>query len=91
MTLEILEPIQRLTKDIKQATTTLSDKEARFLVDTYYAIQDFRIQAKGQVRAMKETGEPHAINVWLGNQMETLEGEVKKALQVFAESNRNAP
>lgn len=88
MTIEIptLEPIQRLTRDLKQAAAVLSEKEARFLVDAYYSMQDFRIQGEGQVRAMSATGEPHALNVWLASQMRALENEVKKALGVFAES-----
>ena len=33
-----LEPILKLTKDIKQASKVLSDQEARYLVDSYYTV-----------------------------------------------------
>jgi hypothetical protein len=31
--------IERLAKDLKDATATMSENEARFLVDAYYIIQ----------------------------------------------------
>jgi len=36
-----LEPLNRLTRDQRVASKTLGDKEARYLVDTYYQLQDF--------------------------------------------------
>ena len=41
----ILEPVERLDRDIKRAAATLGRDEARFLTDQYYALQDFRIQS----------------------------------------------
>lgn len=38
--MEQLESIQRLARDVKSAAVTLSTQEARFLVDTYYGMQD---------------------------------------------------
>lgn len=54
----MLDPIKKLTKDIKQASITLSKDEARFLVDSYYQMQDNRIRSSGQIRSMDKTGEP---------------------------------
>ena len=54
-----LSSVERLKKDIRQAASTLSDTEARFLVDAYYQMQDDRIRADGQVRSMEN--EPHAV------------------------------
>lgn len=56
MQIQELEPIQRLTKDIKQASYVLSDDEARFLVDSYYTMQDNRIRSAAQIRSMNESG-----------------------------------
>jgi hypothetical protein len=47
-----LEPIKKLTKDIKTAAKILSKQEARYLVDSYYAIQDYRIAVEGQIRSI---------------------------------------
>ena len=40
-----LDPITRLTRDLRAAARTLSEDEARFLVDAYYAMQRDRIRA----------------------------------------------
>lgn len=79
-----LPPITRLSRDLRTAAATLSDTEARFLVDAYYLIQENRIRADAQVRAMSETGEPVAVLVWLGEQMRVLENQVKGALDKYS-------
>ena len=45
-------PVQRLTRDLANAARTISDAEARFLCDAYYAMQDQRIRADGQIRSI---------------------------------------
>jgi hypothetical protein len=75
------DPIERLTKDLRTAAKTLSDAEARFLVDAYYQMQDARIRNEGQVRSMAE--EPHDVLVWFSTQSRTLENQVKGALDKY--------
>ena len=48
----LLAPVQRLTKDLAVAARTISDAEARFLVDAYYSMQDARIRSEGQIRSI---------------------------------------
>ena len=36
----VLDSVDRLTRDLKKASVTLSHAEARYLVDTYYQMQD---------------------------------------------------
>lgn len=48
---------QRLSKDLRKAAATLSDDEARFLVDTYYQMQEQRIATAGQVRSIEQAPE----------------------------------
>lgn len=79
-----LESIQRLTKDLKEASYILSDDEARFLVDAYYMMQDNRIRSAGQIRSMAESGEPNAVLQWLLGQNTTLENQVKRALDAYS-------
>lgn len=79
-----LESIERLAKDIKQAAVTLSDDEARFLVDSYYLLQEQRIRAGNQIRALTESGEPNAVLGWFARQSETLENQVKRALDAYS-------
>lgn len=80
--LEELTSVERLKRDIRNAASTLSDTEARFLVDSYYQMQDDRIRAAGQVRSMDS--EPHAVLSWLTEQSSLLENQVKGALDVYS-------
>lgn len=84
--IEQLEPIQRLTRDLKKAATTLSAGEARFLVDAYYSMQDQRIRTNNQIRALSESGEPHSVIAWYAKQSEQLEKSVQRALDAYSNS-----
>mgnify|MGYP000235817743 CR=1 FL=1 len=84
-----IEPLDRLSRDLKAASATLSHEEARFLVDLYYTMQDDRKRAHNQVRAMSETEpleEPHEIVAWVANGSQRLEDEIRKALDVYSSS-----
>lgn len=81
-----LEQLQKLRKDIKNAAATLSATEARFLVDSYYIMQEDRKRAHNQERALDEEEEPHEIITWLAGNSRMLENEIKKVLEVYAAS-----
>lgn len=83
-----LEAVERLTRDTRKATATMSAGEARFLVDAYYSLQDYRIQSANQVRALSTTGEPHAVLAWLATNTGTLEKQVQAALDSYSLSKR---
>lgn len=74
-----------LTKDLKAAVTTLTPREARYLVDTYYQMQNNRLRADGQVRSM--TDEPHAVLDWLSENALRLEHQIRLALQRYAKAS----
>jgi hypothetical protein len=76
--------MRRLSRDLVKAASTLTATEARFLVDAYYLMQEDRKRAHNQVRSMQE--EPHEVIGWLADQSETLEGQIKRALDVYSES-----
>ena len=77
------DPLTLLTRDLKASAATLAPAEARYLVDAYYTIQEDRIRAGGQIRAMNESGEPHAVIVWLGENTARLEMNIRKALDAY--------
>lgn len=81
------ESVSRLTRDLAASAKTLGRAEARFLVDAYYSMQEDRIRAGNQVRALGESKEPHAVLAWLQSQSDTLEQQVKRALTKYAESD----
>lgn len=86
MTSPDLESIERLTRDLATASATLGVSEARYLVDAYYTVQEYRMAAGNQRRALLESGEPHAVLQWLYTQMETLEKQIARALGKWADS-----
>lgn len=81
-----LEPIVRLTRDLKNASKTLSHNEARYLVDAYYQMQADRIRADGQIRAQSESSEPHEVLSWLSTNTSSLEGQIKRVLDSYSDS-----
>jgi hypothetical protein len=78
--------IDKLSKDIKRASATLSRAEVRFLVDYYYQLQHDRIRAKNQFRALSESHEPSEVIVWLSDNTAVLEKQIALALRKYAES-----
>ena len=79
--------IKRLSRDLVKAAATLSTDEARFLVDSYYQMQTDRQRAASQVRSM-EKKEPHITLSWLQEQSGTLEKQIQRALQSYAEADQ---
>lgn len=79
-----LEPVMRMSRDMKRAAITMGHQEARFLVDAYYKMQDDRIRGDAQIRATGDNEEPHDILVWLAAQSRTLEQQIKGGLTVYA-------
>ena len=80
-----LEPIERLSKDLKAAAKLMSRAEVRYLVDSYYMMQKNRMRLASQTRALEEQKEPAALAPWLTAQSERFEREIKKALHVWAQ------
>lgn len=81
---ERLQSIDRLTRDLRAAAQTMSAEEARYLVDYYYITQGDRIRANNQLRALRETGEPGTLLLWLGEQAQMLENTVKTGLDIYS-------
>ncbi len=80
-------PIKKLNKDLKAATKTLTRLEARYLVDTYYQIQEFRKATANQIRSMKDTEEPTKLIEWLLNNLIMLERQIKSALDNYTKEH----
>lgn len=78
-----LEVVKRLSKDIKAASITMSPNEARYMVDAYYQLQDYRKAAANQFRALAESKEPNSAIAWLQEQNETIENQIKRALDAW--------
>jgi hypothetical protein len=83
-----LEALNKLKRDIKNAGTTLSKEEARYLVDLYYQMQEDRKASDNQVRQLQkeDNKEPHETLAFFANNFRTLERNIKSVLQVYTES-----
>lgn len=73
----------KLSKDIRDASYSLSKDEARFLVDAYYLIQNDRKRTCSQLRSMEQ--EPHEVLQWLAENNKRLESAIKTALDVYSD------
>ena len=84
---EHLSELQKLNRDIKEATATLERREARYLVDTYYQMQDYRISTANQARSMGKDEEPHITLDFFKSQMNTLERQVHSVLDTWSSND----
>lgn len=81
-----LGPIDRLSRDLRDAAVTLSDAEARFIVDAYYIIQEDRKRSFNQLRDLVKNDEPHGLLLWFADSNKMLEGQLKSALDRYSAS-----
>lgn len=84
------ELLEKLKKDIKHASETLNEQEARFLVDLYYQIQKFRIQTGNQIRILTKDDEQesHETLRFFNEQYRKLENDIQACLKVYAQSKQ---
>lgn len=75
-----------LSRDLKKAAATMSEREARFLVDAYYQSQEQRIRTAHQRRSAAAAGEPHGVVSWFYESHEAIENSLKGALGQYAKS-----
>lgn len=80
-----LEPVMRMNRDLRNASKTMTSNEARFLVNTYYQIQDYRKATGLQVNALEKDGKPHETISWFFAQHEFLEGQIRGALDAWSD------
>ena len=75
-----------LAKDLKAAAAHLGLAEIRYLVDTYYLMQDQRKRSANQIRDLSKAGEPSAFIAWAYEQFSRLENSVAKVLDYWTRS-----
>ena len=82
-----LTPVARLKRDIKKTAENLSTKEASYLVDCYYQMQEDRMRDNANVREMVAAQTPHSVVSWLADQHTTLEKQLAGALDAYSASH----
>jgi hypothetical protein len=81
--------ILRQSRDLRKASATLSDTEARYLVDQYYTLQKYRQRATNQVGAITraDNPEPHETLAFFGKHFGTIENAIEHHLDVYAKAS----
>lgn len=83
-------PIKRLTKYTKQsAIVNVSKNDIKFVIQSYYQIQKYRISLAGQIRSINASNEEeknHELLDWLFSNMVQLEAEIKKAVEAYVQT-----
>lgn len=81
------EPKRIFDADFTKAARLLTRDEVRYLVDSYYQIQEYRKRAGNQVREMVKAGEYNAVIEWIFKNMKDLEYKIKKALEAYTDED----
>ena len=76
--------LRKLPRDLRKAAATLGPAEVRYLVDSYYQLQDFRKASANQTRALSKSDEPHDTVAFFQGQFGTVEEQIKKALDDYS-------
>jgi len=78
------EAIQKLSRDLRNAAKTLGVREARYFVNTYYDLQDYRIASANQQRKLLEGQEPSEFITWLNANLLVLEKQIAGVLDKWS-------
>lgn len=84
MGLSNLEALVAMSKDIRKSAGTMGTGQARFLVDLYYSLQEYRKRLKSQRRALESSGEPVQVLEWFASLTAELERSAQKTLDHFS-------
>jgi len=82
-----LDGVLKLQKDLKEVLGSMSKSEASYLVKSYYQIQDYRKSATLQGYQLEKSNRPNEVITWLADQMKTLEGQIKRALDKWTDND----
>lgn len=74
----------RLTKATREAARLMSKRQARFLVDSYYQIQKYRIATHLQVLQLKNSSEPTEPIQWVRDVSVKIEAFIRGVLDEYS-------
>lgn len=78
------EAIQKLSRDLRAAAKLMGVREARYFVNAYYDLQDYRIAAANQQRKLKEGEEPSEFMEWFNQNLDVFETQIKAMLDKWS-------
>lgn len=83
MSIDVMEPMRMLDRDLKLAARLLGRREARYLTDRFYQVQDQRKTSANQIRSLGGQ-EPSTVLSWVLENSRRLEANIERALGIFA-------
>lgn len=78
------DPVQKLSRDLRAAAKLMPVREARYYVNTYYDLQDYRIASANQQRKLLEGQEPSEAMQWLNGNLGVLEAQLHAMLDKWS-------
>ena len=87
MNYEPEQKVKKLNKELKTQLASLTQHQARLLVDEYYLLQKHRIATENQVRMLAEKDEAADIIMHFAGEYSVLENEMKNALHLYAKGD----
>lgn len=78
------EAIQKLSRDLRAAAKLMSPREARYFVNCYYDLQDYRIATANQQRKLKQGEEPSEFMEWFNSNLDLFERQIKAMLDKWS-------
>ena len=88
--LDTLNELESLTDTIRSQAALMGEQEVRYLVDTYYQMQDRRKASANQERSLIAADEPVALTDFFVALDEFSEKKAKQMLQAYAEGKPQA-
>ncbi len=85
--LEAPPAVKLASLDLRRSAMAMGEQEARYLVDLYYQMQEYRKRSANQCLAIGDE-EPHALIAWSTETFETVEKSIKSALGSYAQAQR---
>lgn len=82
-----LQGLASISKDVKVSAVSVTEPELKFLVDTYYQLQQHRIGMENQIRSIVQGYGEGKINpaiVWVKESFKNDETQIKKMLHEYA-------
>ena len=86
----VIDELEQLTDRVRMQASRMGAQEVRYLVDTYYQMQDRRKASANQERALDEANEPIALTDFFVALDSFSERKIKQMLQAYAEGKQDA-
>lgn len=83
-----MESLKKMAQDIARSSQDIGPKQARFLCDQYYSIQEWRLAMTNRSKALAKSEQPKEVVQYASEQLELLEKQLARALGYYVESEK---